>query len=84
MLGTRTPADAALAGYWIVTIQPDFILALQSAWPDLTTGAAGRFIPSPIQLTNINADVLTVGKQRLARETLDLLVNGYIDTGVNP
>jgi len=84
MLGTQTPADSALTDFWIATIQPDFIKALQAAWPDLVAGAAGRLIPSPLELTNINEDILTPGKQRLVRETLAQLVNGYIDTGVNP
>jgi hypothetical protein len=84
MLGTKTPGDESLADYWIVTIQPDFIKAIQQAWPDLLAGNEGKSIPSPLELTNINEGILTPGKQRLASEVLDQLVTGQIDTGANP
>ena len=83
MLGTKTPGDATLADFWIATIQPDFIKALQAAWPDLVAGAAGKFIPSPIELSNINEDILTIGKQRLVRETLEALGNRVEHLGIH-
>jgi hypothetical protein len=35
-------------------------------------------------LADVNSDLLTPGKQRLAQQVLDDLLSGKISTGVNP
>jgi hypothetical protein len=82
VIGTKTP-DKQWSN-WIVTIQPDIIQAIQSAWPDLAAGNGGKTVNSPLTLADVNSDLLTPGKQRLAQQVLDDLLSGKISTGVNP
>ena len=83
MIGEAPPPDNARAN-WVATIQPDWIAAVQSAWSDITAGNGGKSYPSPLTLTDINPDLLTEGKQRLAQQMLDDLVAGRVGTGVQP
>lgn len=83
MIGENHPPEDARAN-WIATIQPDWITAVQSAWADIVSGSGGRSYPSPLTMTDINSDLLSEGRQRLAQEMLDDLVNGRVGTGVQP
>jgi len=83
MIGEAPPPDNAREN-WVATIQPDWIAAVQSAWSDISSGNGGKSYPSPLTLTDINPDLLTEGKQRLAQQMLDDLVAGRIGTGVQP
>lgn len=81
LIGTHTPTDPTALQNWIATIQPDYIEAIKRAWPDLVAGTTGIDYPSPLTLTNINANLLTPGKQRLATQMLSDLLEGFVDTG---
>ncbi len=70
-------------GGWVVTVQPDPIKAIQSAWPNLIAGQGGVNVQSPLGLADIDPSLLTPGKERLARETLEGLLSGRILAG-NP
>jgi len=70
-------------GGWVATIQPDTIKAIQSAWPNLIAGQGGVNVQSPLGLADIDPTLLTPGKERLVRQTLDDLVAGRIVPG-NP
>ncbi len=83
MIGEEHPPEEARAN-WIATIQPDWIAAVQSAWSDILAGSGGKSYPSPLTLTDINPDLLSEGRQRLAQEMLDKLVSGRVGTGVQP
>ena len=83
LIGETPPPDNARAG-WIATIQPDWMGAISQAWPKLVAGEGGFSAPSPISLTNINTDLLTAGKQRLAEDVLSRLGKGEIATQVQP
>ncbi len=79
MIGTKTPEQRP-AG-WVMTIQPDVIKAIQNAWPDLVNGQGGITVQSPLGLSDIDATLLTPGKQRLVEQTLNDLQAGLISTG---
>jgi hypothetical protein len=83
LIGETPPPDRA-RGSWIATIQPDWLSAINEAWSMLVAGEGGFSMPSPISLTDINPDLLTPGKQRLAEEILSRLAKGEIDTGAQP
>jgi hypothetical protein len=83
MIGENPPPEDARAN-WIATIQPDWIAAVQNAWADITGGDGGKSYPSPLTLTDINPDLLSEGRQRLAQQMLDDLLAGRVGTGVNP
>lgn len=76
MIGTISP-DQKPAG-WIMTIQPDTIQAIQSAWPSLLAGQGGLTVQSPLGLSDIDPDILSPGKQQDVQETLDKLQKGLI------
>lgn len=77
LIGT-TLAGGARPGGWVMTIQPDSLKAIQLAWPDLIAGQGGQTVQSPIGLVDIDPSILTPGRERLARETLDALLAGRI------
>ena len=83
MIGENPPPEDARAN-WIVTIQPDWITAVQSVWSDIVSGSGGKSYPSPLTLTDINPDLLSDGRQRLAQQMLDDLLTGRVGTGVQP
>jgi hypothetical protein len=76
MIGTISPEQKP-AG-WMMTIQPDVVKAIQSAWPQLTSGQGGLTVQSPLGLADIDPDLLSEGKQRLVEQTLQELQAGRI------
>ncbi len=83
MIGENPPPEDAREN-WIATLQPDWIAAVQSAWSDISAGNGGKSYPSPLTLSDINSDLLTEGKQRLAEQMLNDLLAGRVGTGVQP
>lgn len=76
MIGTVSPEQRP-AG-WIMTIQPDTIQAIQSAWPSLVAGQGGLTVQSPLGLSDIDPSLLSPGKQREVQQILDDLQKGLI------
>ena len=76
MIGTISPEQRP-AG-WIMTIQPDTIQAIQSAWPSLIAGQGELTVQSPLGLSDIDPTLLSPGKQMDVQETLDKLQKGLI------
>lgn len=81
LVGTSRPEPRP--GGWVMTITPDTIKAIQSAWPQLIAGQGGQSVQSPLGLSDVDSGVLTDGKLRLVQETLNALVAGRILTS-NP
>lgn len=76
MIGTITPEQRP-AG-WIMTIQPDTIKAIQTAWDQLLSGQGGITVQSPLGLSDVDPSLLSPGKQRLVQKILDDLQAGAI------
>lgn len=76
MIGTITPEQRP-AG-WIMTIQPDTIKAIQTAWPLLLSGQGGITVLSPLGLSDVDPSLLSPGRQRDVQQTLDDLQAGLI------
>jgi hypothetical protein len=83
LVGQELPGED-LRSNWIASIQPDVIPAIQNIFPSLLEGNGGQTVPTPLYLTDVNGNLLTEGKLRLAQEVLDGLQNGTIGTGVTP
>jgi hypothetical protein len=81
---SQTLPDDQARPQWIASIQPDLISTLQNIFPDLVAGNGGQSIPTPLFLSDVNPDLLTEGRLRLAQDVLDGLQNGTISTGVSP
>jgi hypothetical protein len=76
MIGTASPEQKP-AG-WIMTIQPDTIKAIQTAWSQLLAGQGGITVQSPLGLGDLDPSLLSPGKQQDVQETLDKLQAGLI------
>jgi hypothetical protein len=82
VIGTQTPAKTY--SNWVATLQPDYLAALKSAWPELAAGQGGKAFPAPLAFTDVNPDLFSPGKQGLAQKTLNDLFAGLISTKINP
>jgi hypothetical protein len=76
LIGTSMPDPRP--GGWVMTIRPDTIKAIQTAWPNLISGQGGINVQSPLGIADADPSILTAGKLRLAQETLDSLLAGRI------
>jgi hypothetical protein len=76
MIGTKTPHKPLSS--WVVTLQPDYLKATIAAWPSLLAGEGGRSFPAPLTFTDINEELFSIGKQRLAEETMQAMFEGFI------
>jgi hypothetical protein len=84
LLISQTLPGEDLRSNWVASIQPDLTSALQSIFPELVAGKGGVVVSTPLFLTEVNPDLLSDAKLRLAQEVLTGLQNGTIGTGVNP
>ncbi|HET7143845.1 MAG TPA: hypothetical protein VFI68_07510 [Anaerolineales bacterium] len=76
LIGTSMPVPRP--GGWVMTIRPDTIKAIQTAWPNLIAGQGGINVQSPLGIADVDSTLLTPGKLRLVQETLDGLLAGRI------
>ncbi|MCE9645601.1 MAG: hypothetical protein K8S20_06340 [Chloroflexi bacterium] len=76
LIGTAMPVPRP--GGWVMTIRPDTIKAIQTAWPNLIAGQGGVNVQSPLGIADVDSTLLTPGKLRLVQETLDGLLAGRI------
>jgi len=76
MIGMSTPEQ--LPAGWVMTIQPDVIKAIQTAWGSLMAGQGGQTIQSPLGVSDIDSLLLSPGKQRLVEKMLDDLQAGRV------
>ncbi len=75
-IGDLTPNPRPV--YWTASLQPDVAKAIQAAWPDLLAGRGGLTFNPPFALTDVDPNILTPGKQRLAEQVLADLLAGRI------
>ena len=83
LIGGANPPQAA-ESLWVASIQPDLLKAVRDLWPRLLKGEPGASVDVPLAITNANPALFSPGRQRLAQTTLDDLLAGFIDTGVDP
>jgi hypothetical protein len=76
LIGTSMPDPRP--GGWVMTIRPDTVKAIQTAWPNLIAGQGGQNVQSPLGIADVDPGILSPGKLRLAQETLDSLLAGRI------
>ncbi|GAB4426809.1 MAG: hypothetical protein Kow002_15960 [Anaerolineales bacterium] len=64
--------------YWVASLRPDVVGAIQAAWPMLLAGQGGQAIQSPLTLTDVDPTLLSPGKQALADQVLADVLAGQI------
>lgn len=84
LIGEKMPS-AAVQPNWVVSIRSAEIMpAVLELLPDLLSGKGGKKAAMPLTFLDVNPSLFSPGRQRLAQETLDDLLAGFIDTGVDP
>lgn len=81
LIGTSRPEPRP--GGWVMTVTPDTIKAIQSAWSQLIAGQGGQSVQSPLGIADVDPGILSEAKLRLVQETLEALIAGRIRTS-NP
>lgn len=79
------PAPAGLEANWIASLgYPSVLEPALALWPDLIAGKGGQRVDLPLGFSQVNPDLLSLGRQRLAEKVLADLLAGFIGTGVDP
>jgi len=82
-IGGESPGDD-LGEKWIATVRAAPELAIAEIWDRVRAGERGGTVPMPVIIEDINPDRLTPGREAWVKEILQDLIDGYIDTGVDP
>jgi hypothetical protein len=83
IIASSRPPEA-IRQNWVATLSSDASAALEQIWPDLTAGNGGFRLPLALKIGEVNNDLLSPGRQRLAEQIRLDLQNGFIDTGIDP
>lgn len=83
IIGGEEPPPG-LQSSWVATIRPDPAQAVRLLWEDLIAGLGGASLPMPLVIEEVNPDLLSPGRLRLAESVILELLDGYIDTAVDP
>jgi hypothetical protein len=78
IIGGTTPPDEVRPLY-AATVQIDLTSPLREVWGELVSGQGGKTINAAIQISDVNPDLLTPGRQMRAEMTIEELMNGLID-----
>ncbi|MEA1977233.1 MAG: hypothetical protein U9N80_04975 [Chloroflexota bacterium] len=82
-IGGESPVDE-IGEKWIVTVRAAPELAIAEIWDQVWVGDGGGTVPMPLLIEDINQERLTHGREAWVQEILQDLINGYIETGVDP
>lgn len=83
LLGVELPAED-MRSNWIASLRSDPLPIILDLIPQLLNGQGGQTIIVPLQITDINDELFSPGRQHYANEVLADLLAGYTDTGVDP
>ncbi|MBC8505494.1 MAG: hypothetical protein ISR58_03725 [Anaerolineales bacterium] len=78
IIGGDTPPDD-IRDAWIATLGFSSLDAFYTFWPEFSAGADGQNVSVPISISNINANILSPGKQRLLEEVLVMVQGNEIE-----
>ncbi len=83
LIGGATPPEQ-IRSRWVATVSTDLASGLKNIWPRLMTGETGLSVEVPLAITDRNGDLFSPGRQQLVEKMLAEMLDGYIDTGVDP
>jgi len=83
LISSGTPAEN-LRSQWIASIGMDPVSPILEHLPGLLEGRGGLDVLMPIVIQEVNPDLFSPGRQGLAEKIRNELLNGEIDTGVDP
>jgi len=82
-IGGESPGDV-LGEKWIATVRAAPELAVAEIWDRVWMGDDGGMVSMPLIIDDINPERLTLGREAWVLEVLQDLIDGYIETGVDP
>jgi hypothetical protein len=71
-----------IQAHWVASLRFDLMETFTESWTDFTAGIGSDTVSIPLQITDINPDLFSPGKQRLIDVILTDLLDGYYDMGV--
>jgi hypothetical protein len=81
IIAGREPVPG-LEANWVASLEFDLMETFVQTWPAFIAGTAEQAITIPMQVTHINPELFSPGKQRLANLVLEDVLAGYIDLGL--
>jgi len=82
-IGGESPGEP-LGEKWIATVRAAPELAIAEIWDSVWMGDGGGTVSMPLIIEDINPERLTLGREAWVLEVLQDLIEGYIETGVDP
>ena len=82
-IGGESPGDD-LGEKWIATVRAAPELAIAEIWDQVWMGDSGGTVSMPVIIDDINPERLTLGREVWMQEILQDMIDGYIETGVDP
>jgi hypothetical protein len=76
------PPFPGIEDHWVASLQYDLMNAFIEFWPEFIAIDEPQSISAPLQITNINTDLFSPGKQRLVNDMLTDVLEGYINLGL--
>lgn len=76
------PPLSGIQDHWIASLRFDLLASFIEFWPEFVNETDSTAVTVPLQITDINPELLSPGKLRLVEETLEDVLAGYIDLGV--
>jgi len=71
-----------LKDQWVVSLQFDLLETFKEFWPMYVNDQSSQAVPVPLAMTDINSELLSVGRQKLVQEMIQNVTSDYIDLGV--
>ena len=76
------PPPPNLGGNWVASLRFDLLESFIDFWPEYVVGSDSGAVTIPLQISDVNSDLFSPGKQRLVQAILEDVLAGYIDLGV--
>ena len=79
VVGEHTPTGTDLPRY-AATVQMDIAAQLVNLWPDLQAGIGGKTVVVPVEVVDVNEELLSAGRMRLVNDAIVLLAEGALES----
>jgi hypothetical protein len=77
------PPLTDIKDHWVASLRFDLMDTFVDFWPEFVAGSSPGGVAIPLQITDVNPELLSPGKQRLVDEALADVLAGFIDLGVD-
>jgi len=77
MVGAETPPEG-VQDRWAATVSMDVIGTIQTVLPESFSGNSGQTVIVPVQIKDVNEELLSVGRMRLIDDMMLLLTKGEL------